>query len=254
MNDKSIQLLTLVLVIVAVVLSGVSLIKISGVSKGVEDQGKAVAKLGEDVGKIRAPAAARPGARQRAPQQPTVVTVSMDDDPVLGDKNAPVTIIEFSDYQCPFCKRFHDQVFPEIKKNYIDTGKVRYVFRDNPLSFHPLAKPAAIAASCGGEQGKFWEFNDFLFGGTQNLQKEAILKQAEEIGLNVDKFTACLDDPKHDAEIQKDQQDAAKYGARGTPGFFVGKSTASGEIEGTYIRGAQPFPSFKTQIEKFLND
>lgn len=89
--------------------------------------------------------------------------VSMDDDPVLGNANAPITIIEFSDYECPFCKRFYDQTFGQIKKDYIDTGKVKFIYRDYPLSFHPGAEPAAQAANCAGEQGKYWEMHDKIF-------------------------------------------------------------------------------------------
>ncbi len=95
------------------------------------------------------------------------ISVSEDDDPMLGDPGAPVTIIEFSDFQCPFCQKFHSETFPQIKKTYIDTGKVRFVYRDFPLSFHPGAQPAAEAAECAHAQGKFWEMHEALFSEQQ---------------------------------------------------------------------------------------
>lgn len=93
----------------------------------------------------------------------TRVSVSADDDPVLGNANAPVTMIEFSDYECPFCKRFYDQTLGQIKKEYVDTGKVKLIYRDYPLSFHPGAEPAAQAANCAGDQGKYWQMHDKIF-------------------------------------------------------------------------------------------
>jgi len=134
------------------------------------------------------------------PSTPSVIEISLDDDPIKGNPDAPVTIIEFSDFQCPFCKRFYDQTLPLIEKNYIDTGKVKYVYRDFPIDkLHPNARPSHIAAECADEQGKFWEYHDMLFDNTSqwnrlssadlNLQ----LKQyATTLGLESSSFDSCL--------------------------------------------------------------
>ncbi|NIP30380.1 MAG: thioredoxin domain-containing protein, partial [Candidatus Dadabacteria bacterium] len=159
----------IILAVGSIALNAWILSEISKVKVAVEKQDEKFSKLEKSVAS-RPPAAAQ--NRPSAPGQPQTVKVSIDDDPIKGDLNAPVTIVEFSDYECPFCKRNHDQVFTKLKQEYIDSGKVRYVFRDYPLGFHKKAVPAAIAANCAGEQGKYWEINDFLFQSRANLADE----------------------------------------------------------------------------------
>ena len=180
-----------------------------------------------------------------------IVDVSADDDPFMGDKNAPVTIIEFSDFQCPFCRRFWSDTLSQIKTQYIDTGKVKLVYRDFPLdSIHPGAKPAAEAAECAEDQGKFWEMHDKIFE-EQNKQGQGTVQfgvtdlknWAGELGLDQDKFDSCLDDGKYADEVAKDFQDGAQAGVQGTPSFF---------INGKQLSGAQPFAAFQQAIDAEL--
>jgi protein-disulfide isomerase len=187
-------------------------------------------------------------------EDPTPKQVSVDNDPVLGQANAKVTIIEFSDYQCPFCKRYFDQTFEQIKKEYVDKGLVKIVYRDLPLSFHLNAHKAAQAAHCANDQNSYWEYHDFLFNNQDEwapLTGEAVnatlTKYASQVGggLNQDQFLTCLTSEKYKAEVDKDLSDANAVGATGTPTFFVGKSTPSGMILGTKLVGAQPFSAFK---------
>lgn len=186
--------------------------------------------------------------------------VSIDDDPVLGSKDAKVTIVEFSDYECPFCKRHFDQTFPDLKKEYIDTGKVKLVYRDLPLSFHdPMATTEAIAANCARNQGgdpTYFKYHDEIFKRTTSngngLTKDALYKISDGLGLNTTALKTCMDDPKQAEEVKKDLADATAVGATGTPAFFVGKSTANGVITGTKVNGAQPFSAFKTIIDQQL--
>jgi len=169
-----------------------------------------------------------------------------DDDPFLGDENAPVTIIEFSDYECPFCARFYSQTLNQIKSKYIDTGKVKFVYRDFPLAFHPQAEPSAIAANCAGMQGKYFEFHDKIFdnGGAAGRGSADYKRWAQELSLDVAAWESCLNDPQQKLEIQKDMQDGAAVGIRGTPGFI---------INGQLVSGAQPFSVFEQIIESQLN-
>lgn len=187
------------------------------------------------------------------PQRPTNGTASVDDDPVMGDENAPITMIEFSDYECPFCKRYYDQTLAQIKENFVDTGKVKIVYRDLPLSFHdPMATKEAIAANCAREQGgdtKYFEYHDEIFNRTESngngLTDDDIVAIATDVGLNIGTFTTCLDDPAQKDEVQKDLADAGAAGATGTPTFIIGKSTNNGEIEGDLVVGAQPYAVFE---------
>jgi len=171
------------------------------------------------------------------------IDVSIDDDPVKGDKNAPVTIIEFSDFQCPFCGKFFKETFGQIDEKYIKTGKVKMVFRDFPLSFHENAQKSAEAAECADEQGKFWEYHDMLFENQEKLSVEDLKRYAVELGLDKDKFDSCLDSEKYKDEVKKDFSDGQKYGVSGTPAFF---------INGKLVSGAQPFSAFEKVIEAEL--
>lgn len=197
----------------------------------------------------KAPRSVAPLGNQ--PEQGQVVKVSPDDDPSLGNKNAPITMIEFSDFQCPFCRAFWRDTLPQLKKEYIDTGKVRLVYRDYPLSIHPGALPAAMAAECADDQGKFWEYHDKIFteedkGGTGTVPFGApeLKKWAKDLGLDTGKFNSCLDSSKYKGEVDKDTADGNTAGVSGTPSFF---------INGRLLVGAQPFAQFKTVIDAALN-
>lgn len=194
------------------------------------------------------------------PEEPTgPVKVSLDDDPVLGNPDAPVTIVEFSDYECPFCKRHYDQTHAQLKTNYIDTGKVKLVFRDLPLSFHdPMATTEAIAANCAKDQGgdaAYYKFHDTMFEKTTSngngLTKDQLYAFAGEQGLNVENFKSCVETEKFKDEVSKDLADAGNAGATGTPSFIIGKSTGS-EIEGKLVVGAQPYAAFQSEIDSLL--
>lgn len=178
--------------------------------------------------------------QQQAPTQPTIIEVSEDDDSVLGDPDAPVTIIEFSDYECPFCSRFYLNTLPQLKSEYIDTGKVKLIYRDFPLSFHPDAQKAAEAAECAGEQDKYYEMHDKIFENQQAITITDLKKYAKEIGLNTNEFDECLDSGEMASEVQKDFQEGQQAGVQGTPTFFINDKP---------LVGAQPFEAFKQIIE-----
>ena len=169
----------------------------------------------------------------------------------LGRDDAPVTVVEFADYQCPFCRKFHAETFAEIKKNYIDTGKVRYVSRDLPLDFHPNAPGAAVAARCAGEQHKFWEMRDLMVVNAADLSTPSLLKYGQQLNLEMTPFSSCLNDKKYTASIQKDVADAGTLGISGTPSFVIGK-TAKDQINGVRIVGAVPYSVFDTTIKNQL--
>lgn len=190
-------------------------------------------------------------APRRGPARPLTAKVTTNGSPSLGDPKAPITLVEFTDYQCPFCRKFYTNTLPEIKKQYIDTGKVRFVLRDLPLGFHANARPAAKAAHCAGEQGKFWEMHDALFEGGGRLNRKDFVHYAEKIGMEDFPFQECLASDRHKESIDRDIADAGKASINGTPGFVLGK-TAENEIEGSLISGAQSFTSFKRLIDRLL--
>jgi protein-disulfide isomerase len=172
---------------------------------------------------------------------------------VRGSKDAPVTMIEFSDYQCPFCKRHVDQTVPGFVKDYVETGKLRYAFRDFPLTaIHPLAAKAAEAARCAGEQGKYWEMHDRLFANQKELQPEKLPTHAQAIGLDEPKFRECLDQGRYAAAVQKDVDEGARLGITGTPTVVVGLTDGAQAKNAVIIHGAQAIATFKAEIDKLL--
>jgi protein-disulfide isomerase len=194
-------------------------------------------------------------AQAQVPAPETVTVVSLDGGAVKGDQNAKVTLVEFSDYQCPFCSRHFRETMPKIVDQYVKTGKVRYVLREFPIeSIHPLAFKASEAALCAGEQGKYWEMHDRLFGNQNALAAAQLPSHAESVGLDAAKFRNCLDSGKFTAKVRKDLGDAKKAGATGTPTFFIGLTDPkSNEVKAVKkIVGAQTFAAFKAAFDTLL--
>lgn len=213
---------------------------------------KEIEDLRKDVEDLKAKGAVRQPLR---PQEPPEVVVSINDDPVKGNTDAPIAIIEFSDYQCPFCARFFKTTLPEIERDYIKTGKVKYIFRDFPLDFHKDAPKASEAANCAGEQGKYWEMHDRLFENQGNLKIDRLKQHAVEMGIDSSAFDSCLDSGKYTTEIEKDVEDGRRAGVGGTPSFFIGRTQgASKEIKAKKVVGARPYTAFKQVIEQLLEE
>jgi protein-disulfide isomerase len=169
------------------------------------------------------------------------VEVSIQGAPFKGGDKAPVTIVEFSDFHCPFCKRVVSTL-AQLESKYGD--KVKLVFRDFPIeSLHPGASKAHEAARCAGEQGKFWPYHDKLFAGPSKSSPEILKGFAKEVGLNGAAFEACLNSGKHQAAIKKDIEEGQRLGVTGTPAFF---------INGRLFTGAQPLEAFARVIDEEL--
>ncbi len=181
------------------------------------------------------------------------VRASVAGAPTLGQADAPVTLVEFSDYQCPFCGRFFAVTLPALKRDYIDTGKLRYVFRDFPLDqLHPNAKKAAEAAHCAGEQGKYWEMHDVLFQNQRALAPSQLVEYARAVGVAGAAFDQCVSSGRYAPQIERGLIDGTAAGVQGTPGFVIGRTTAADTVEGTPIRGAQPVETFRRIIDQWL--
>ena len=197
-----------------------------------------------DVPTGNVPAAVGAAQVPSAPRVPLDMNTLADDDPFLGKEDDPVVIIEWSDYECPFCERFFSQTLPQIKEKYIKTGKVKLVYRDFPLDIHPEATPAALAANCAGKQDKYFEFHDKIFENQQSMGSTSYKKWAQEVGVDVSAWEKCTKDPQQLQEVTKDLSDGAQAGIRGTPGFI---------INGQLVSGAQPFSVFEQIIEAELS-
>ncbi len=229
------------LLIVAAFLVGVLITKVQYLEKGQGTGSVIPTAQAPDQGN-RPAAAVPPG---------TKVEVDKGHLPSLGNKNAKVVVVDFSDFECPFCKQYFDQTFGLIKKDYIDTGKIVYYYRHFPLGFHPAAKPAALASECASEQGKFWEYHDLVFKNQAKISqktadevKQTLKGFAESLNLNASQFNNCLDSEKYKDNVDKDVTEGGTAGVSGTPTFFV---------NGVSLVGAQPYTSFKTAIDQALS-
>ncbi len=200
---------------------------------------------GRDTAVAAAPAAAaavaqQPAAATAAPQYRRY-EIPTDGYPSLGPDDAEIVIVEFSDFQCPFCRKFHDETYQSLLDAY--PGQIRFVYRNLPLtSIHPNAMPAAVASLCANDQDAYWDYHEKLFS-SETLDEATYIQYAADLDLNVDTFTACLSDGSHDAFIQEDMQFALDLGVQSTPTFFV---------NGLAIVGAQPLTNFQQIIDKEL--
>ncbi len=189
------------------------------------------------------------------PPEPQNVVFSVKDDPFKGEKNAKLTLIEFSDYQCPFCARHFRDTLPQLEREYIVAGKVKHVFRDFPIqSIHPQAFKGHEAAHCAGEQGKYWEIHGRLFANQKAMGPKELAQHAEALKLDLPKFQQCLDSGQYAAKVRKGLEDGNKAGVQGTPTFFLGLTEANdAQVKAVrVIRGAQPYAAFKDAIESLL--
>jgi protein-disulfide isomerase len=200
----------------------------------------------------RAPA---PAAGQPAGFRPR--TISIGSSPVKGEADATLTMIEYSDYQCPFCSRNYNEVMPILQEEYIDTGKLKFVMREYPLSnLHKNATNASIAAQCAGDQGKYWEMHNLLFENQKQLGVDNLKSFAGTIGLDTATFNECLDGKKTEKQVRKDMASGAKLGMRGTPGFFIGLTDQSDpdKVElSVFIKGAMSIDQFQASIDDLLD-
>jgi protein-disulfide isomerase len=183
------------------------------------------------------------------------VTISHPTGESLGSEDAPVTMVEFTDLQCAFCRQFHTTVFDRIQREYIDRGKLRYFTRHLPMdAIHPLAIDAARATLCAGEQGRFWQMRHALLANSATLTRQSFASLGSELHLDASAFGQCLSSPARvDARWQRDRADATAHGISATPTFFIGRAR-NGVLDGVRLAGAKPFAAFKGVLDEMLAD
>lgn len=227
--------------------------EISALKQDIQQLQKDLTAIGSQVKDIHAVA-----TRAQTPQHKALPTqANFDADgqlPIMGDEQAELAIIEFSDYQCPYCKRFIDQTFSKLKSNYIDSGKVKYLTRDFPLAFHKQAQGAAIAANCSLQQNAYWPMRAALFNNMQQLGDPLYQQKAEDLALDMGKFAECLAD-KDTAladKIARDITYGKSLGIRGTPSFMIGRIENNQLITPKLVVGAQRYETFAAVLDELL--
>jgi protein-disulfide isomerase len=205
---------------------------------------KLAGPVGQPVGAQPAPAAAPADRKARLAEVTGFV---------LGRPDAPLTMVEFTDLQCPFCRQYHSTTFEQLKRDYIDTGKLRYIHRDFPLeAIHPLAKRAMWAAHCAADGGKFWEMRHTILVNNASLTPDSFHVFAKDLGLDARAFRSCLDDAERfKTALTRDAAEGSGAGVSGTPSFVIGRTTASG-LDGALLVGAQPYSVFEGKLRELL--
>ena len=193
---------------------------------------------------------------EAAPARPPAdMTLNVAGDTFKGERGARLAIIEYSDFQCPFCGSYSRETFPKIDENYVKTGKVRYIFRDFPLQqMHPNALQAAEAAHCAGDQSKFWEMHARLFANQRALSARDLFQHGQALGLDMAKFNQCIMGGKYRDAIRKSMAEGERFGVEGTPTFLLGVVGPDEKVK--VIRtlvGAETYDDFKATLEELLD-
>ena len=256
----SLAVLFIVLVVGAVLAVGVFKFgrqnqrDVSGLRKEIETLNATQLALRKDMGEMRDLLRRQPTAAA-APAVPRDIVLTIGDAQFKGNANATLTLVEFTDYQCPFCARHVKETVPQLDRDYIATGKLKYVFRNFPLeSIHKLSFKAHEAAICAGEQGKFWEMHDRLFASQAALTPADITGYAQAMGLDIQKFQGCFNIGLHTDQIRKDIAEGQKAGVTATPVFFLGVTTPNSptlKVAKTIV-GAKAYSAFKEEIDALL--
>jgi protein-disulfide isomerase len=191
---------------------------------------------------------------QAAPPAPPIPKepVAFADAPVIGSPTAPVVIVEFSDFECPFCAKFTKEIWPDLKAKYVDTGKVQLAFRHLPLPMHKRAEPAAESAVCAAEQQKFWPVHDQLFLAAGKLEDGDLARYAADAGVEPSRFATCLS-ARATAEVKQDADAAKSLKLGGTPSFLIGRRTQGERVQvAEVVVGIRPLADFQRVVEKLL--
>jgi len=182
-------------------------------------------------------------------------TINVEGNPSQGTASARVAIIEFTDFQCPFCGRFTLEAYPRIVADYVSTGKIRFMYRDLPLtSIHPWAQSGAVAVHCAGEQGKFWEMHNSLFTDRRSLRPPDVVDRASKLGLDMVKFNECMNSKRYENEIETSVKGAERMNIGGTPTFLLGTLEDNGNSMKIkkFIIGAHPYEKFQAELDDLL--
>ena len=224
---------------------------LKGEIEALKDGQAAIQKNLEEILTILRPLKRRAQAQKFEPKD-----VDLAGAAVKGSAEAPVTLVEFTDYQCPFCRRHFSTTMPQIVKDYVDSGKLRYVLKEFPIpSLHPGAPKAAEGALCAGDQEKYWEMHDAIFQIQRAVAPDQLKDKAAGLGLDLAAFSDCLDSDKYRDKVRADMAEGRKLGVRGTPSFFLGRTDPANpdKITATkFISGAAGYATFRAAIEEVL--
>lgn len=226
-------------------------------SEQLTDMQESMARMQKDIVEIKQNLKNNPQTARKQKKIFKPSSISIEGSPFLGKADAPITLVEFTDYLCPFCKRHAKSTIPLLKTQFIDTGKLKYVLREYPIAkLHPKSYKLSMAALCAGDQGQYWTMHDAFFNAKSKPNPDNLGLLIKKLKLDKKKFNTCLSTKKFNKQIDKDLADGSRLGVSGTPAFIIGKTNPDNpdlfqSIQ--FIKGAQPYHRFKQAIEKLLS-
>ncbi|MFH1751188.1 MAG: DsbA family protein [Candidatus Micrarchaeota archaeon] len=247
-SNEGMYAVAIAIIVSVIILSGVIIYAVNGVNSNLAqintNLGNLKININSNIGTgQQLQATPTPTATQAPQQQPTGPNFNLEGAAVKGKSDAKITIVEYSDFQCPYCERFYSLTYPSIITDWIDTGKAKIIFKHFPLNqIHPNAQKAAEATECANDQGKFWEMHDIMFENQGAIQVTDLKKYAADLKLDTTKFNSCLDSGEKADKVNADLQEGIANGVTGTPSFF---------INGQNLVGAQPYSVFQQALQSF---
>ena len=196
----------------------------------------------------------QPSKLQLPPSTGLTSGLMLEGEPAMGNANAPITIVGFSDFECSYCRRFHKEIFPQLKTQYINTGLVRFIHKDLPLPFHRHAFSSATATRCAGEQSRYWDLYNALFDQQNCLSCKGVLAIAAEEKFDTTALQACMERQTTITVVNSNRSEALLHNINATPTFVIGPSRSDGKLDGRLIEGVLPWSSFRSTIEETLQN
>ncbi|HEX9666846.1 MAG TPA: thioredoxin domain-containing protein [Thermodesulfobacteriota bacterium] len=248
---RNLFILTLVLALLSLILAIGAYLRISNLGEELSQMRIENEKLSSSVEELKKrPTIGVPGV----PLRSKMITIDEQTDYAKGDKNAPITLIEYCDYQSLFCRHFHNEVLPKLDNDYISAGKVRYIYRNFPRETHGMAIPAANAVRCAGEQGKYWEFQEFVFTNPENLNMDKIIAYAEDSGLELGDFKKCVSEKTYESQILGEKKAGVENGIGTVPSLLIGKTRNDNKLQAANVIGARNYNNLRNHVEELLNE
>ncbi|MCI0453375.1 MAG: DsbA family protein [Candidatus Dadabacteria bacterium] len=248
---KNLTIVTLVIALFSLALGFGAYRRISNIKDEISSMKESNQKMASTVEELKKDSQAF--STYQRPERTRIVAFDNQGE-IKGNQNAPITLIEFCDYESFFCRKFHEDVMPNIQNNLIKDGKIRYVYMDFPKETHKNAIPVANAVRCAGDQGKFWEVFDLAYSSNDYLDVQKILGASKELGLNQGELEKCIKSNKYAPDIDGEIELGKKLGVNVVPSLYIGKTGDGSEIEVTYIIGSRDYLNIKNNIDKLINE
>ncbi len=248
---KNLAIVTLVIALFSLALGFGAYRRISNIKDEISSMKESNQKMASTIEELKK--SSRTYSTYQSPERASTLTFDNTDE-IKGNQDAPVTLVEFCDYESFFCRKYQEDIMPMVQDNYIKDGKIRYVYMDFPKVTHERAKPVANAVRCAGDQGKFWEVFDLVYSSNDYLDVQKILSASKDLGLNQGELEKCIKENKYSVDIDADIELGKKLAVGYVPSLYIGKTGDGNEVQVTYLIGSRDYENIKSNIDKLINE